>query len=65
MEKAPLPAHTPDLVVRCPKDAEGGCGSTHVHWDDEDEMYDCLDCGLGFGPAAADPPHRRKGVLIR
>lgn len=62
-----LPAHTPELVVRCPthyrdgraipKNELPGCGSTNVTWDGD--VYDCYDCGIFFSDYAADPPHRQ------
>lgn len=30
-----------------------GCGSSRVVWDEDDEVFDCLNCGLFFNPDAA------------
>jgi|SRR5438067_13326132 len=30
-----------------------GCGSSRVVWDEDDEVLDCLNCGLFFNPDAA------------
>jgi predicted RNA-binding Zn-ribbon protein involved in translation (DUF1610 family) len=27
-----------------------GCGSTNVQWDEDDQVYDCLNCGIFFDP---------------
>ena len=68
---AGLPAWTLGLTVRCPtRNPDGtlihpddvcGCGSTNLDWgQNEEHLYDCLDCGIWFPDYAADPPHRRE-----
>ena len=42
----PQTARFPDDLV--------GCGSPQVQWDENEGVFDCLDCGLWFTPAAAD-----------
>jgi len=44
----------PDHVTSTLDAAINGCGSTNIKWDDE--VWDCLDCGLFFTTEAGTPP---------
>jgi hypothetical protein len=50
---------TSEPQLRCPTNLrfEGdlvGCGSTNIVGPDEEELFDCCECGLWFTKAAAE-----------
>lgn len=57
--------HRNGKVVRCPagpnkgplnpgEEPMEGCGSANVIWDADEQLYDCLNCGMWFTAAEAD-----------